>query len=46
MMSFGFLVEATDCYLLLNIENVLANGPALRPDDPQWWRGRSTRVQN
>jgi hypothetical protein len=31
---------------MLSAGNDRADGPALRPDDPRWWRGRSAHAQN
>jgi hypothetical protein len=31
---------------MLSTRNVLADGPALRPDGPRWWHGRSMRAQS
>jgi hypothetical protein len=32
--------------IVLKAKKSLADGPALRPDGPRWWRGRSARAQS
>jgi hypothetical protein len=31
---------------VLEAKMSLADGPALRPDGPRWWRGRSARAES